>query len=535
MILVLLTAILLGIFTYSVWVWSYFIRKGIKGPRGFPGIGMLIQTIDHENPPFLKYREWTKQYGPVWGFTEGPQQTMVISEPEMVNEIFNKQFDNFYGRKLRPIIGDPEKDKRVNLFAAQGKRWKRLRAMSSPSFSNNSLRKVKTTVQECGTEILWNIEKKVASGEDIDMLLFYQEYTLGVISRIALGQSESKMFQNPLLPKVKAVSYFLFSFISSHEGNFQIFNGSFHLFLLTGVFPPLAALIRKMSKSLPADFVPAFKIFDLIETAVEARIAQREADAKNGIEPGEPQDFIDLFLDARSDVDFLGEKNDDFSKSVAMKVNRELTFDEIVGQCFVFLAAGFDTTALSLSYATYLLATHPEIQKKLQEEVDRECPDPEISFDQLSKLRYMECVMKEALRLYPLGVTANTRKCMRETTIDGVTFEEGMNIQVDTWTLHHNPRVWGEDVEDFKPERWENSASEHLEHNGSYIPFGSGPRQCIGMRLAQMEQKILLAQILKEYSFRTTRNTQIPLKLVGKLTLSPESVIVKLEPRKDLL
>ena len=130
---------------------------------------------------------------------------------------------------------------------------------------------------------------------------------------------------------------------------------------------------------------------------------------------------------------------------------------------------------------------------------------------------------------------ANTRKCMRETTIDGVTFEEGMNIQVDTWTLHHNPRVWGDDVEDFKPERWENSASEHLEHNGSYIPFGSGPRQCIGMRLAQMEQKILLAQILKEYSFRTTRNTQIPLKLVGKLTLSPESVIVKLEPRKDLL
>lgn len=60
MIFVLLSAVLLGVFTYSVWIWSYFIRKGIKGPRGFPGIGMLIQTIDHENPPFLKYRDWTK-------------------------------------------------------------------------------------------------------------------------------------------------------------------------------------------------------------------------------------------------------------------------------------------------------------------------------------------------------------------------------------------------------------------------------------------------------------------------------------------
>ncbi|EGT38287.1 hypothetical protein CAEBREN_29309 [Caenorhabditis brenneri] len=516
MIFLLITAIFFAVFLYSVWIWSYFIRKGIPGPRGIPGIGMLVQNLQHDDPPALKMKEWTKKYGPVYGFTEGPQQTMVISEATLVNEIFNKQFDNFYGRKLRPIIGDPEKDKRINMFAAQGKRWKRLRTLSSPSFSNNSLKKVKTTVQECGTEILWNIEQKVRNGEEIDMLLFYQEYTLGVISRIALGQSESKMFKNPLLPKVKA-----------------IFNGSYHLFLITGIFPPLAQVFRKLSKSLPADFVPAFKIFDLIETAVEARIHQRETDEQNGIEPGEPQDFIDLFLDAKSHEDFFGEKNEDFSKSTTMKVNRELTFDEVIGQCFVFLAAGFDTTALSLSYATYLLATHPEIQKKLQEEVDRECPDPEISFDQLSKLKYMECVMKETLRLYPLGVTANTRKCMRETTINGVTFEEGMNIQVDTWTLHHNPKIWGDDVEEFKPERWESSSLDHLEHNGSYIPFGAGPRQCIGMRLAQMEQKILLAQILKEYTFLTTRNTQIPLKLVGKLTVSPESVLVKLEARDN--
>lgn len=158
---------------------------------------------------------------------------------------------------------------------------------------------------------------------------------------------------------------------------------------------------------LPASFIPAFKIFDLIEVAVQARIDQRAKDEIKGVEPGEPQDFIDLFLDARvPDVKILsGEANEDFAKSSVVKINKELTFDEIIAQCFVFLAAGFDTTALSLSYATYLLATHPEIQTKLQEEVDRECPDPEIFFDHLSKLKYLECVMKETLRLYPLGTT----------------------------------------------------------------------------------------------------------------------------------
>ena len=89
--------------------------------------------------------------------------------------------------------------------------------------------------------------------------------------------------------------------------------------------------------------------------------------------------------------------------SQCFQSNRQLTTSEIVGQCIVFLIAGYDTTALSLSYSTFLLATHPEIQSKLQEEVDRECTNPEISFDQLSKLKYMDCVIKETLRLYPLG------------------------------------------------------------------------------------------------------------------------------------
>lgn len=81
-----------------------------------------------------------QKFGKIYGFTEGTLKTLVISDPELVHEVFVTQYDNFYGRKRNPIQGDSEKEKRTNLFAAQGFRWKRLRAISSPTFSNSSLR-----------------------------------------------------------------------------------------------------------------------------------------------------------------------------------------------------------------------------------------------------------------------------------------------------------------------------------------------------------------------------------------------------------
>lgn len=123
--------------------------------------------------------------------------------------------------------------------------------------------------------------------------------------------------------------------------------------------------------------------------------------------------------------------------------------------------------------------------------------------------------------------------------------EAGTNINVDTWSLHHDPKVWGDDVNEFKPERlvlfdnylfhqmfyrWE-SGDELFFAKGGYLPFGMGPRICIGMRLAMMEMKMLLTNILKNYTFETTPETVIPLKLVGTATIAPSSVLLKLKSR----
>ncbi|CAO4377788.1 unnamed protein product [Caenorhabditis nigoni] len=506
--------LLVGVFSYYLWTWTYWKRRGISGPIGYPIFGSTLELFDSENPPPAQLEKWTKKYGKVYGMTQGLSKTLVISNPDLVQEVMVNQYDNFYGRNLNPIQGNPNQEKRVHLFAAQGHRWKRLRTISSPTFSNNSLRKLKTTVEDSCVELLRHMEEQTAGGKPIELLTFYQEFTLDVIGRIALGQTDSQMFKNPMLPYVRAVF---------GEPRKALFMSGF-------LVPWIAPILRKIMFSFPSILKnPAVHIIRQTAEAVEKRIAQRLADEKVGIEPGEPQDFIDLFLDAKSDdVDI--QSNEEFSKTE--KVTKQLTTDEVVGQCFVFLVGGFDTTALSLSFSSYLLATHPDVQKKLQEEVDRECKDPEITFDQLSKLKYMECVIKETLRLYPLAALANARRCMRAATLGGLEIEKGVDIVCDTWTIHKDPKIWGTDAEDFKPERWE-SGDDHILSKGSFISFGLGPRQCIGMRLAYMEEKLLLCHILRKYTLKTCKQTQIPMKLVGVRTTQPESVWMNLEPRED--
>ncbi|CAI2326799.1 unnamed protein product [Caenorhabditis sp. 36 PRJEB53466] len=506
---------LIGILSYFLWHWTYWMRRGIRGPRGYPVIGLANTMFSSDSPPFLRLKEWGNVYGPIFGITEGFNKSLVISDPDLVHEVFVKQYDNFYGRKLNAIHGDPEKDKRVTLFAAQGYRWKRLRTIASPTFSNGNLRKLKDTVEDCAIELLRHIEEQTAGGQQIDMLTFYQEFTLDVIGRISMGQTDSQMFKNPMLPHVRAI------FGESRKG----------MFMMGAVAPTFTRLFRWTVQkfNLMSNNNPSAHILTVVSEAVEKRIRRRSEDVASGVDVGEPEDFIDLFLDARAENEQdLNGNGGDFSRSHS-KVSKQLTSEEIVAQCFVFLVAGFDTTALSLAFTTYLLALNPQVMAKLQEEVDRECPDPEITFDQLAKLKYMEMVIKETLRLYPLAAPANSRRCMKDTIAGEYRIEAGTYVIVNTWAVQTDPSIWGADAESFRPERWEGSTEQHK--SGGYIPFGLGPRQCIGMRLAYMEEKLLLAHLLRKYTFQPGARTRIPLKLVGRATTQPDSVWMHLRPR----
>ncbi|XP_010213750.1 PREDICTED: thromboxane-A synthase-like, partial [Tinamus guttatus] len=217
-------------------------------------------------------------------------------------------------------------------------------------------------------------------------------------------------------------------------------------------------------------------------------------------------------------------------KASSEKIQKMITEDEIAGQAFLFLIAGYETTTSTLSFATYLLATNPECQEKVLREVDdfsakHIIPD----YENVQELPYLDMVVAETLRMYPPAFRF-TREAAKDCVVLGQRIPARAVIEVAVGHLHYNPDFWPE-PEKFIPERFTEEAKKER-HPFAYLPFGAGPRGCIGMRMGLLETKMTLLRILQKFRFKTCPDTEIPLQLKSKATLGPKNgVYIQLEPR----
>ncbi|CAH3194528.1 unnamed protein product, partial [Porites evermanni] len=187
-----------------------------------------------------------------------------------------------------------------------------------------------------------------------------------------------------------------------------------------------------------------------------------------------------------------------------------------------FMFEGHDTTAAAITWALYLLGRHPVIQRKVHEEVDSFLGEFVLSiFDDLKDLRYLECVIKEALRLFP-SVPFFARTTTEDFHIDGYTAPKGTSVGIATLALHRNSDVWPAPLE-FNPDRFlpENSQGRH---SFAYIPFSAGPRNCIGQRFAFLEEKIVLCHVMRNFSIESAQ-TFDDLRTCGELITRPKEGI----------
>ncbi|XP_047986357.1 uncharacterized protein LOC125226417 [Leguminivora glycinivorella] len=170
---------------------------------------------------------------------------------------------------------------------------------------------------------------------------------------------------------------------------------------------------------------------------------------------------------------------------------------ELREEALVMSAAGTDTSAVAASFALVMLARNPEVQENVYEELNEvlDHPDKAITAADLPKLKYLEAVVKETLRLYP-PVPMIVRKVTTDTKLpSGVTVPAGTGICMHIWATHRNHRYWGPDVDCFRPERF----LEPLKHPSQFVPFSFGVRNCLGYQYAMMSLKTVLATLLKEY------------------------------------
>ena len=222
------------------------------------------------------------------------------------------------------------------------------------------------------------------------------------------------------------------------------------------------------------------------------------------------QDLIHLMLTANE-----GMTEEGFSK---------LTDEEMVGQCVIFLFAGYGTSSNTLAFITYYLATHQDVQKKLRQEIQQAVKsNPESTLYDLAQcIEYLDCIISETQRLNP-PLFQLSRECAKDYDIGGIHIPAGLEVIVPVYFLHRNPEAWP-DPEKFDPERFRSPAKD-TRHPYQFMPFGTGPRSCIGMRVALMEIKIVLVKVLLKYKFLPSPETQIPLEILAGATLLPRDGI----------
>jgi cytochrome P450 len=250
-------------------------------------------------------------------------------------------------------------------------------------------------------------------------------------------------------------------------------------------YPQLSPMMGKLL-ALSGALKPVNDLIGVSKNVVDKRRASKDQAQRN--------DLLQLMVEA-SQVEGEG----------------AMTYEETIADCLLVLLAGYDTSSNTLAFVTYLLAVHQDVQERLATEIGNYFQDnPESSMYEAShELEYLEMVVCEALRMYP-PATMTSRVCEKDCLTQGLSVRKGTLIFIPTVDIHHDPELW-EDPEKFDPERFskENKSSHPVT---AYQPFGVGPRNCIGMRFAQLEIKMTLIEVLRNYRITTTPDTKIPLK-----------------------
>ena len=185
----------------------------------------------------------------------------------------------------------------------------------------------------------------------------------------------------------------------------------------------------------------------------------------------------------------------------------------------VFLA-GHETTAIALAWTWYLLSCHQDAEAKLHREIDEVFGQRAPDISDIHKLTYTRIVFTESLRCYPPAWLIS-RMAVEDHRVNGHLILRGTHVFVSPYLLHHDPRFFQEPTR-FKPDRWEAEAS-RFQQPFTFIPFGAGPRNCIGESFAWMEGILILATIAQRWRFRLVKNH--PIELEPRITLRPKNGI----------
>ncbi|XP_067687896.1 cytochrome P450 3A29-like [Haliotis asinina] len=497
LILALVTAILFYI--YATWTFDYFKTRGIPGPPPTPLLGHATGVSF-----FHKLKDWKQQYGDVFGIFVGRKPTFVISDLDILKEVLVKSFSSFRNRLKFQLIASPLS---LSVFFLEDAPWKRVRNIISPTFSGGKLRRMCAAINDCSSTLTKNFYSDMMKTDGLIMKEYFGAYTMDVITQTVFGikiDSQNDL-NNPFVRNAKTI--------------FSLPKARRLLPVLVGLVPCLEPILLKLGLGIFPQ-----SVLDFFQNAVREIMKQRQNDTEE--QQKKRSDFLQLLMEAEIEDDTDDDTNTANGQASDQQTLRRLSVDEIVGQGIVFFIAGYDTTASTLTFASYSLAMNQDAQEKTYKEIREVLGNAPPDYDNIGKLKYLDKVITETLRLYPPGPVLS-RRASETVQIKGYTITEGQVIFIPVFAMQRDPQLF-QDPDSFRPERHDEKINPL-----TFLSFGYGPRMCVGMRLALIETKIALTHLLRSIKLEPMPDTQKVLTFKIANILTPEKDIrLKLSPRK---
>ncbi|KAF0532603.1 cytochrome P450 [Gigaspora margarita] len=459
---------------YKCYVYPFYLSplRKIPGPP-FENffIGNYASFLKKE--PAKAFIQLKKQHGEIFRYHSlFNDPHIVISDPKLVQQVLvnrSYEFSKYQSKAvLKDIFGN-------GILVAEGDSHKRQRKMMTPSFSFTNIKEMFPTFVQAGNKLkdIWMKQIGIKKEERITITDLIPKITLDVIGLIGFNYEFNSTTSSSELAQAYKVIF------SRNPPPAYV--------ALVDLFP----IIRKLPIPYNNKFYDAVKIVNDIS---EKLIAEQ----KNS--PIQGKDLLALLVKANENL----------------PVDERLKHDELIGQVMTLLIGGHETTSTALFWAVYFLAKNPDIQDRLRKELIDAFTDRnhQPTLDEIEHLKYLECVLKETLRIMP-PVQLLRRRPVKDEILNGYIIPKGTPLMIPVYAIHHDPLIWGEDVENFNPSRWLDPKIKSKISTSTFLPFGAGPKNCIGLKIAQLEFKTVLSILIRNFEFRIIEGFTFKKKSVG--------------------
>jgi cytochrome P450 len=456
-------------------------RCDVPGPAGIPLLG---SALDLRRDLLGTLEKAHRRYGDVVRFSAGPRGLRIVMyavfSPEGARQVLTgtgRRYTkgNLFYRETAAMFGD-------GILTSEGERWQRQKRFIQPLFTRSRVAGYVDVMAEETAALIDRWRASARHGGTVDAAEDMMRLTLAVIGRVLFGDD-----LNEATPTLR------------------------------DAFPVISAHVLRRSQSplrLPASWpTPANhragraqrQLYEVVEDIIDRRRATTAA--------GRDEDLLSLLLRAREPDAVGADALDDA---------------EVRDQVLVFLLAGHETTATALTFALHLLGRHPDVQQRVRVEAEKMLGAGNLTptVERIAALTYTTQVVKEAMRLYPSAYGMG-RQIPEEEVIDGYHLPPGADVFVSPWVTHRDPRIW-EQPQRFDPERF-TAEQEKQRHRYAYLPFGGGPRACIGQYFSMLEATLATASIVRTFGLHAPAG---PVALTTGITLRPAgSVPLTLAPQ----